>query len=340
MRRKTLLSLSALATTTSRVQAAGEVTLSDVAVSVVDVDEAGLPETTSVRFHACENDSTDETHGSSSSIDCVVLPCAQEDADCTFGIYESGCCTGTDSDPPDCDGQCGFFCPPVPDSCELSLQVEKPEDCTDASCYDCESDYALEDETIDFDCLRSGTYIKNGESIAWAFGCGLTDEEEYVCTAWRTGGSLTHQANGLISVIYPCEAIVEGECGAEPSPDCPFDCAAGNLCSSFENGIEWFLGDNFFRESLFIAPTSGAVSIVPPTLTIGDRVVYLSDISSALYCQVGSDLQACAENTKNHGKFMSCVTDLVNSMKANNSLSKQDRIGIIRAASRSNVGYK
>jgi len=329
-----------------------EVSWRGARVSVIDVDEFGFPSNTAIR------DSCGGASGRSLALDCDVLPCLEEGANCTFGMYEPGCCTGLELDDATACGDdngasaiCGSFCPPIGESCVAE------EGCISSYCFECPEQFAMRDVSIDYDCLRTGTYsYSHGDgdddaTFTWAIGCGWLTENDYVCTAWRNGDHLTHEADGLISVVYPCEAIVEGECGVNATDtdvDCPYTCASStsttvedepDMCSSF-GGIGWWLGDNFLGESLFVAPTSGDVNVKLPELYIGEDNMFNGwyDTDSSTLCPLSTDVSECAEYSPSHAAFLSCVESITYFMVVEGKLHHQDREAVIELAAASDIG--
>jgi hypothetical protein len=125
------------------------------------------------------------TQGRSTDITCTPIPC-QKDQGCDTcckvgdGIYEEGCCLGTDPNCAEAD-QCWESCPNFPEICSAT------ETCENAACTSCEPDsqgndlWLIKDIVQDYDCINTGYKTRVVETDVDVDRQDLTYEWAIVC---------------------------------------------------------------------------------------------------------------------------------------------------------------
>jgi len=205
-----LLLVAFFATSVATVSGASSsvIQLKDQFVSVIEEDSLKFPIVNFVS-KGCAGIS-----GGYSSVSCSVEPCQATGATCTWGSYVPGCCTGTEATGSNCTGQCGNKCPAVGSGgCTIAKTG-----CTSPRCFNCPSEYKVTEiqTSYNYTCFETGVTRLNGTKYSWATACG-TVEGQFVCQAWRTDYSVSPALVGMISVMYPCSSIQDGECGTSSS---------------------------------------------------------------------------------------------------------------------------
>lgn len=255
------------------------------AIKIIESEDSTVLSAYATATTELVNGVTPVTTGIAGEVECKPKVC-QDDRNCKFGgIYEHGCCVGTD---PHCaeEDKCGEVCD-ITLSDSICSKIDPSDlDCTNKDCYKCETGfqgeeiYTLREFVVDIDCLDVGeTFDKtDGVSFRWAVICGAVVSGaqpnrnygigEYACIAFDGH----HQR---IASFLPCQFIQLGECKCAPEDvvlygldppkeacateeDCPFLCGdAGkdkvvSLCRAF-GGLDWWYGNNFVDWDLFDA---------------------------------------------------------------------------------------